>query len=45
MENKVIKARCELVDNNGLKELVLYGPVVNGKAWYLDSDEYICPQM
>lgn len=44
MENKVIKARCELVDNNGLKELVLYGPVVNGKAWYLDSDEYICPQ-
>lgn len=44
MENKVIKARCELVDNDGLKELILYGPVMNSKSWWYDEDEYICPK-
>lgn len=43
MKNKTIKARCELVDNNNVKELLLYGPVLSNKSWWYDDDEYICP--
>lgn len=44
MEKKKIDVRCEIVEKDGKKEIIAYGPVFDGKIWYLDEDEYICPQ-
>lgn len=45
MKEKTIKARCEVVKNEGSKELYLYGPVLSSLPWYDEnSDNYIYPQ-
>ena len=45
MKKKTIEARCEIVKNEDVKELYLYGPVLSSLPWYDEnSDNYIYPQ-